>query len=211
MKRVIFLLSIAVLGLPDGTSGISAKAGETRTVHPEMAPLLPKELTEGAKQRLAGEALDRLFGRLHRTKSAKRAKFLTRSIWKIWGHSSSPTANLLLLQAQRAMAAGQERIAIAILSSVIEQYPKFTEALNKRATAYYIAGEYDRSLADIKEVLDREPRHFGALSGLGLIYQRRGKKKKALDAFRRALAINPYLKDAKRAVKRLSGKVEQDI
>jgi len=136
---------------------------------------------------------------------------LSNAIWKIWSRSGSPTADLLLKQAERAMRAGDQRVAISILSTIIDQYPDFAEAWNKRATVYFVTFDYDRSIADIKEVLKREPRHFGALSGLGLIYRRQGKDKKALAAFRRALAIHPFLGDARLAVKNLSGDVEQDI
>ena len=180
-------------------------------VHPDQQPLVPKALSDGDKKKLASEVLDSLFGKLHNEKSEQKARLLARAIWKIWGRSGSPTADLLLVQAERAMAAGKQQIAISILSTVIDQYPGFTEAWNKRATAYFIADDFDNSLKDIQQVLNREPRHFGALSGMGLIYQQLGKNKKALSAFRRALAIHPQLKDARRAVKNLVGKVEQDI
>ncbi len=208
MKRTILSLIFITFGLNTSTLA--------QEIHPDRQPLLPRALapnalTQSDKQKLSGEVLDSLFGKLHQEKSEKRARRLAAAIWKIWGRSGSPTADLLLIQAERAMAAGRQRTAISILSTVIEQYPDFTEAWNKRATAYFIANDFDKSLADIKQVLEREPRHFGALSGMGLIYQQLGEKKKALSAFRRALAIHPLLKDARRAVKNLAGKVEQDI
>ncbi len=203
MNRTV--LSIFVVSFCLNTGALAQE------VHPNRQPEVPQTLTRGDKQKLSQEVLDSLFGRLHEEKSEKRAKLLAGAIWKIWQRSGSPTADLLLVQAERAMAAGRQRIAISILSTIVDQYPQFTEAWNKRATAYYIANDYEKSLADIKEVLKREPRHFGALSGMGLIYQQRGEKKKALSAFRRALAIHPLLKDALRAVKSLAGKVEQDI
>ena len=203
MNRTV--LSIFVVSFCLNTGALAQE------VHPDKQPEVPQALTKGDKQKLSQEVLDRLFGRLHEEGSEKRAKLLAGAIWKIWSRSGSPTADLLLVQAERAMAAGRQRTAISILSTVVDQYPQFTEAWNKRATAYYIANDFDKSLADIKEVLKREPRHFGALSGMGLIYQQQGEKKKALSAFRRALAIHPLLKDALRAVKNLAGKVEQDI
>ncbi len=211
MKRTV--LALVILGICFAASAFA------RDIHPKNQPLVPDALTNGGgkslsqhdKQQLAREVLDSLFGKLHGIKSAKNAERLAGAIWRIWRRSGSPTADLLLIQAERAMQAGEQRIAILILSTIIDQNPDFTEAWNKRATAYFIGNDFDRSIADINEVLDREPRHFGALSGLGLIYQRLGKKQKALAAFRRALAIHPHLKDARRAIKRLSGKVEQDI
>ena len=214
MRRLILVLLFSACWVI--TSGFAQAANE---VHPPNTPLVPdalstiekNSLTRREKQKLAHEVLDGLFGKLHQAKTARSAKFLAGAIWKLWSRSGSPTADLLLVQAERAMRAGQERIAVSILSTVIDQYPDFTEAWNKRATVYFILQDYDRSLADISEVLAREPRHFGALSGLGLIYQRLGKKKKALTAFRRALAIHPHLSDARRAIKRLADDVEQDI
>lgn len=209
MTRITLPLLFAALVLNS-----SAIAQE---IHPDRPSLIPKALSKpealskSDKQRLSREVLDSLFGKLHKEKSDKRAKLLAGAIWKIWAHSGSPTADLLLIQAARAMAAGEQRISISILSTIIDQYPEFTEAWNRRATAHYIARDYTKSLADIQQVLKREPRHFGALAGMGLIYQQQGKKQKALSAFRRALAIHPRLKDARRAVKRLVGKVEQDI
>lgn len=203
MKQIT--LSVMLVGFVLNSSAIAQE------IHPDRPSLVPKALSKGDKQRLSREVLDSLLGKLHKEKSDKRAKLLAGAIWKIWGRSGSPTADLLLLQAARAMAAGEQHIAITILSTVINQYPDFTEAWNRRATAYYIANDYTKSLADIQQVLKREPRHFGALSGMGLIYQQLGKKQKALSAFRRALAIHPRLKDARRAIKRLVRKVEQDI
>jgi len=214
MKQIALSAFIAMLLLNTGTL-----AKDNSDVHPKKQPLLPDALTgeqqntlsKQQKQKLAREVLDSLFGKLHHVKSAKSATLLANAIWKIWSRSGSPTADMLLIQAERAMRAGEQRVAISILSTIIDQYPDFAEAWNKRATAYFLSFEYDKSLADIREVLKREPRHFGALSGLGLIYQRLGKKRQALKAFRRALAIHPFLGDARLAVKKLSGDVEQDI
>lgn len=183
-----------------------AMAQSKRDIHPEKP-----SLSELEKRALSQEVLDGLFGKLHDEESPARARKLARVIWKIWNRSGTPTGNILLQQAEKAMRAGQERVAGAILSTVIGQYPDFTEAWNKRATLRFLLGDYKGSIKDIKEVLKREPRHFGALSGLGLIYQRQGKNKLALEAFRRALAIHPHLKAARRAIKSLAGKVEQDI
>ena len=78
----------------------------------------------------------------------------------------------------------------------------------KRQTLYYLQNDYARSLADIQQVLIREPRHFGALAGLGMIMQDLGEDKRALDAFRKALDVNPHLEKVPELVKTLSEKVE---
>ena len=200
-----------------GSTGVARGESSTRLVAskelktPQDMSSAENRLETEDKKALAREVLDQLFGRLHLVKDPERAGVLAGAIARLWNRSGSPSADILLVQADRAMKAGKTSTAISILSAIVDQYPDFAEAWNKRATAYFIARDFDRSIADIKEVLKREPRHFGALSGLGLIYRERGKDKKALEAFRRALAIHPFLKDAKKAIKRLSGKVEQDI
>lgn len=157
------------------------------------------------------EMLDRLFGQLHATESEASAKTIEQAIWRLWARSGSPTCDALLGQAEKAMAARELGIAIRILDTAVEIRPQFAEALNRRATAYFLGRQFDRSLADIDRVLELEPRHFGALSGLGAIRREQGDKRAALNAFRRALAINPHLESAKGAVKQLEGELEQEI
>jgi len=99
-------------------------------------------------------------------------------------------------------------LAIKLLDAVIKIKPKYMEAWNRRATIYYLKKDYGRALADIREVLRREPRHFGALSGLGLILQDLGDEKQALEVYRRALAIYPRIQHIPELVKELQEKVE---
>ncbi len=90
---------------------------------------------------------------------------------------------------------GVAALAMPMLDELVARAPNWAEAWNKRATALYLAGEHDRSLADIERVLDLEPRHFGALAGMGLIHIARGQYREALAAYRRALTVNPFLKE----------------
>ena len=92
--------------------------------------------------------------------------------------------------------------------AVIDIRPDFVEAWNRRATVYYTKKDFGRALADIHEVLAREPRHFGALSGLGIILQELGDDKRALDVFRRALAVHPRLERIPDLVKKLGEKID---
>jgi len=91
---------------------------------------------------------------------------------------------------------------------VVKLRPDYVEGWNRRATLYYLQNDYAHSLEDIEQVLVREPRHFGALAGLGMIMQDLGDEKRALDAFRKALAVNPYLDKVPELVKTLTEKVE---
>ena len=98
----------------------------------------------------------------------------------------------LLGQAMKASSAAENETAIHILDSLIKVHPDFMEAWNKRATVYYMLGNYEKSVADIAQVLDREPRHFGALSGLGMIRQKQGDLAAAREPSRRACGQSAY-------------------
>ena len=113
--------------------------------------------------------------------------------WQVWSRSGDAETDRLLAEGARQMSAGQHQAAIAIFDRVIRRRPAFAEGWNKRATAYYLAGEFRKSLADCDEVIKRNPQHFGALSGYGQIYFQLEDLDKALEYFRRALAVNPNM------------------
>ena len=115
-------------------------------------------------------------------------------IWKLWQQSGSPELDAAMQHAVLVM--GQvPALAMPILDDIVARAPNWAEGWNKRATVLYLMGEYDRSLADIDRVLALEPRHFGALAGMGLIRIEKGETREALAAFRRALAVNPFLRE----------------
>lgn len=155
-----------------------------------------------------GYDLDTLFAALKIAPDAESAKAIESRIWALWMASGSDTCNLLMGRAKNATDAKDYDLAIKLLDAVIEIKPDYTEAWNRRATVYYLTGDFGHSLADIRQVLIREPRHFGALSGLGLIMQDIGDDKDALDAYRKALAIDPQLENLHDVVKTLTDKVE---
>ena len=99
-------------------------------------------------------------------------------------------------------------LAIRLLNTIIEIRPQYTEAWNRRATLYFLKKDYSNSLADLRQVLAREPRHFGALAGLGTIMQDLGDDKRALEIYRKALAIHPRLPRVPDLIKTLTEKVE---
>ncbi len=152
--------------------------------------------------------LDFLFGALKAAPDEASAKHVEARIWAIWIQTPSDTAALLMTRAKVAVDAQKIDVAIKLLDSLIKLRPDYIEAWNRRATLYYMQNDYGRSLADIQQVLSREPRHFGALAGLGMIMQELGDEKRALDAYRKALAVNPHLDKIPEQVKSLTEKVE---
>src|SRR5437868_14375712 len=152
--------------------------------------------------------LDFLFEALKAAPDADSAKLVEGRIWALWLASGSDTADLLMSRVKTALDGKDNNLAIELLTAVIGLKPEYIEAWNKRATLYFANKDYSKSLADIRQVLAREPRHFGALSGLGIIMQEFGEDKLALEAFRRALAVNPHLPKIPEFVKSLTEKVE---
>jgi len=152
--------------------------------------------------------IDFLFDALKAAPDADIAKQVENRIWAIWLSSGSDTADLLMSRVKGAIEAKDTRLAIQLLGSIIDIRPDYIEAWNRRATLFFALKDYGRAMADIQEVLNREPRHFGALAGLGMILEEVGETKQALDAYRKALAINPHMQKIPEQVKALSEKVE---
>jgi tetratricopeptide (TPR) repeat protein len=166
---------------------------------PAKLPKVPADKTRG---------LDFLFGALKAAPDEASAKHVEARIWAIWLQTPSDTVSLLMTRAKAAMEAQNSDVALKLLDSVVKLRPDYVEGWNRRATLYYLRNDYAHSLADIEQVLAREPRHFGALAGLGMIMQDLGDEKRALDAFRKALAVNPHLEKVPELVKTLTEKVE---
>jgi tetratricopeptide (TPR) repeat protein len=169
---------------------------------PEAPGKLPKVGADKTK------GLDFLFGALKAAPDEASAKHVEARIWALWLQTPSDTAGLLMMRAKAAMDAQQTDVAMKLLDALIKLRPDYVEAWNRRATLYYLKNDYAHSLEDIQQVLVREPRHFAALAGLGMIMQDLGDEKRALDAFRQALAINPHLEKVPELVKTLTEKVE---
>ncbi|MDB5599249.1 MAG: repeat-containing protein [Xanthobacteraceae bacterium] len=152
--------------------------------------------------------LDMLFGGLKVAPDDASAKAIENRIWALMLASKSDTANLLMTRVKTAVDGENLDLAIQLLDSIIEIKPDYIEAWNRRATLYFLKKDYGRAFGDITEVLSREPRHFGALSGLGLIMQEMGDDKTALKVYRRALEVHPRLQRIPDIVKTLTEKVE---
>ncbi|WP_331458149.1 tetratricopeptide repeat protein [Pseudorhodobacter antarcticus] len=128
---------------------------------------------------------------------------LERKIWREWSKSGSPAMDLLLQRGRDAMEAGNTAIAIEHFTALIDHAPDFAEGWNSRATAYFQAGQFGPSVADIAQVLTLNPRHFGAMSGFARILEDTDQPDRALTMYQAALAIHPHLAGIEDAVKRL--------
>ena len=133
-----------------------------------------------------------LLKRLHDESHFVRG-FAEQGLWLLWSKSGSGDIDREMAKGVEQMEAGRLPEAVATFSEVIRREPGFAEGWNKRATVYYLAGEYRKSLADCDEVLKRNPQHFGALSGYGQIYFRLEDYEKAIAWWRRALEVNPNM------------------
>ncbi|MGC2084508.1 MAG: tetratricopeptide repeat protein [Bradyrhizobium sp.] len=180
--------------------------------NPRVMPPKPKPPEAPAKLPKVGgdksKNVDFLFGALKAAPDEASARHVEARIWAAWTQTPSDTVALLMVRSKAAMDAHKTEIALKLLDAVIKLKPDYTEAWNRRATLYYLQNDYGRALADIQQVLVREPRHFGALAGLGMIMQDLGEDKRALEAFRKALDVDPYLEKVPELVKTLSEKVE---
>ena len=199
-KAILIAAALAV------APSLALAQDDPRPAPRKKLPEAPAKLPKVGADKTRG--LDFLFGALKAAPDEDSAKAVEARIWAIWLQTPSDTAALLMMRAKAATDAKQLDLAVKLLDAVIKLRPDYVEAWNRRATLYYLQNDYTRSLTDIQQVLAREPRHFAALAGLGMIMQDLGDDKRALDAFRKALAINPHLERVPDLVKTLSEKVE---
>jgi tetratricopeptide (TPR) repeat protein len=151
-------------------------------------PAVPDENAARSKR------LDALFASLKSTKVEEEADAMVAEIWRLWLQSGNAEVDAQMQHAILLMGS-VPAMAMPILDEIVARLPDWAEGWNKRATVLYLIGEYDRSLADCDRVLALEPRHFGALAGIGLIRIQKDEPREALAAFRKALAVNPFLKE----------------
>lgn len=143
--------------------------------------------------------LDPLFSALRQAEDVTKARRVEAGIWRIWSqYGDDPIIDRMMRHGARLMAAEQMKRAAEVFDQVVTRAPAFAEGWNRRATLRFLTGDFDGSVADIRQVLNLEPRHFGALSGLGLIYMALERPQGALKAFERALQINPHMTSARR-------------
>ncbi len=155
----------------------------------------------------ANARLDGLFDKLKGAATEAEARRVEAVIWQAWFHSDNGDVAQVMSRVQFAMRAGMYDLALGELDKVVHIAPKYAEGWNQRATVLFLLKRDLESVRDIQRVLALEPRHFGALSGLGLIHMRAGNWKSALESFRKALNIHPFLKE-RGLIEALEKKVE---
>ena len=210
----------------DGTRDFGGMVvGPGGVIRPEPKPIrraAPKVLTPEEKQAQIRKALtpqpplavvrrktlDDLYVRLAAAKDESEAKGVASLIVAVWNQSGSDTANLLMARAEQAALTRDYPLALSVLDKVVSLRPGWAEAWNKRATVRYLAGDLNGSMADVDHVLKIEPNHFAALNGLAMILQRTGFSKRALQVYRRELAIYPHQPEIEQIVEKLTSEVE---
>ena len=160
---------------------------------PALALLAAIVFAPPVHARQTNARLDVLFARLHVTDSRIEASGIEAMIWGIWTAAEDDEIDRLMVSGIAAMNAGRFAAALESFNAVIAGDTDFAEGWNKRATLYYLMGRYDESIADVERTLALEPRHFGALSGMGLIYTALEDAEAALFWFDQALEVNPHM------------------
>ena len=129
--------------------------------------------------------------------------FVESAMWSVWSRSGDETVDRLFAVGVEQMSQRQLEAAVETFSRIIQRRPEFAEGWNKRATVYFLLGDYRRSLADCDEVMARNPYHWGALSGYGMIYVEMDQPSRAVEYFEKALAVNPNLTSVQQAIETL--------
>ena len=206
MKLVrVFLIATLPLA-PFAAQPLFAQSGPGVTQ--KAPPAKTKRAQKQKKQLDRAQQLDGLFAALKAAPNAQIAKQIEKRIEVTLAVTDSDTLNLLMVRAQTTMQAKEFKTTMELLDSIIQINPRYTEAWARRATLHFAQKDIFRSLADLRVVLGQEPRHYQALAGLGVILQDIGEDKRALEAYRRALEINPHLENIPEIVRRLKLKVE---
>jgi tetratricopeptide (TPR) repeat protein len=165
--------------------------------------LLIAGLTERGRADQEDPRLDGLFQRLQHAPDAVEAQVIEQQIWRVWLESEDAAINRLMQQGVFAMSEQDYAAALQAFTRMVDQAPEFAEGWNKRATVYYLMGNWRASVWDIQRTLALEPRHFGALFGLGLIYEELHQPEAALRSFEATLVLNPHSESTRQMIEQL--------
>jgi len=158
------------------------------------------------------KALGQLYEQLGKARNADAAAPVMEAIEEIWGASGSDTVDLLMSRAERLVTERDYDLALRILDATADIAPGDAEVWHRRATVHLLKRDHELALADLRRALNLDPKHYRAINDLGVVLEEIGAKKEALEAYRKALAVNPFLDQARQAVDVLTRDVEgQDI
>jgi tetratricopeptide (TPR) repeat protein len=158
------------------------------------------------------QALNDLYGQLRSARDAAAAEPITEAIEEAWRNSGSDTVDLLMSRVDGFVLGADLDVALEVLDAVTEIAPGDAEAWHQRAIVGFMKKDYGRALSDLRRALAVDPKHYKAIRDLGVILQQTGDKKGALEAYRKALDVNPFLEQARQAAEELAREVEgQDI
>lgn len=172
------------------------------------APVRPAEGRKPAEQPARPSTLDDLFARLAAAGDEAEAKGIAGLIERRFARSGSDTADLLMSRAGQALGHKDAPLAIELLDRVTQLRPNWAEAWSRRASAFYLLDDPVDALADLNQALRHEPRHWGAWAALGHIRMAGGDKRGALEAYRKALALHPFVEGLTAAVGRLAPEID---
>jgi Flp pilus assembly protein TadD len=187
-----------------------------RVVRACLTALLGLMLAAGANAQISNSdtgranVLDTLFAKLQSTTDPMAAQALEQAIWEQWTMVPDPAQRELMLRGIAEMQQQELQNAIVTFSKLIEVAPDLSEAWNKRATVYWLLGNFEASISDICETVKREPRHFGAYSGLGMIRAQMGEPARAAAAFELARKYNPHIGGIDAEIVRLKAEAGSD-
>lgn len=204
------LLAVALTALAV-TLAAPSQAQTPELAPPGAEPPRPVEPPADLPRPQRGDAahnLDRLFAALRAAPTADSAKYIEGRIWATWASQGGDTATLLMTRVRTATEGKDFDLAIKLLTAIIDIKPDYIEAWNRRATLYFHKRDYVSAMADLRAVLAREPRHFGAWAGVGMILNDVGDERRALMAFRRAAELYPRMERIPDLIKRLTETVD---
>ena len=173
-------------------------------VTPAKAQMTAEDLAAVTTQ----HSLESLLGDLAVAPDAETAKPIEQAILREFLATESPTIELLMSRVAVTIQEKKYNTALALLDNIIELDPSYAEGWNKRATVNYLLDDYVAALRDVERALALQPNHFGAVYGLGILMREFGARDLALDAFERALSINPFLENAQKAVENLEPEIK---
>ncbi|HEY7435987.1 MAG TPA: tetratricopeptide repeat protein [Methylomirabilota bacterium] len=208
MSRAVGALVVLALGLGLLTAGAAAQAKGPLSREQALADLESRDLeTRRRATAWLGEVgliadAPVLIAALRDDDEVVRV-LAEHSVWQVWGRSGDAEVDGLLQVGIEQMNRGDGPAAVDTFTKVIQRRPDFAEGWNKRATAYFLMGEHEKSLKDCDEVMKRNPAHFGALAGYGQIYLQLDQPERALAYFRRALRVNPNMEGVQQVIPRL--------